>query len=252
MAREMVKNSIRLGIYSNRALAGAAAAKGVAVTIQELLEEKNEINMVFAAAPSQNEFLAALIEEDVDWSRINAFHMDEYTGLDETSPATFAHYLKTHLFNHIHCKAVYCIKGNTGDAEAECMRYSGLLLKYPTDIVCMGIGENNHIAFNDPPVADFNDAAAVKTVLLDADCRRQQVNDGCFASLDEVPAHALTLTVPALLNCKYIFCIVPGGRKAKAVYNTFSSPVGEQYPSTALRLHGAVRMFVDEDSAAML
>ena len=116
----------------------------------------------------------------------------------------------------------------------------------------MGIGENSHIAFNDPPVADFKDSATVKVVLLDADCRQQQVNDGCFPSLKDVPTLALTLTVPALLHCQYIFCMVPGERKAKAVYHTFNSPVTEQYPSTALRTHGNVQMFVDVDSAGML
>jgi len=156
------------------------------------------------------------------------------------------------LFSHVQCKAVYYIQGNNNDALAECNRYTTLLQQHPIDIVCMGIGENSHIAFNDPPVADFNDPATVKVVLLDADCRQQQVNDGCFPTLGDVPTHAITLTVPALLNCKYIFCMVPGKRKAKAVYHNFNSPVGEQYPSTALRTHSAVEMFVDKESAAML
>jgi len=245
-------NKIQLNIHKNRAALGNAAAKAVAATIQHLLNHKNEVNMVFAAAPSQNEFLAALIKEYIDWGRVNAFHMDEYIGLEDDSSATFAHYLKTHLFNHVQCKSVHYIQGNTGNVQAECARYSGLLQQHPIDIVCMGIGENSHIAFNDPPVADFKDSATAKVVLLDADCRQQQVNDGCFPTLDDVPTHALTLTVPALLLCQYIFCMVPGERKAKAVYHTFNSPVTEQYPSTALRTHGNVQMFVDVDSAGML
>ena len=245
-------HNIQLRIYDNRPALGIAAAKAVATTIQRLLKTKSEVNMVFAAAPSQNEFLAALVKEDIDWSRINVLHMDEYIGLDDGSEATFAYYLKAHLFSHVQCKAVHFIQGNNNDALAECNRYTSLLQQHPIDIVCMGIGENSHIAFNDPPVADFNDPATVKVVLLDADCRQQQVNDGCFPTLGDVPTHAITLTVPALLNCKYIFCMVPGKRKAKAVYHNFNSPVGEQYPSTALRTHSAVEMFVDKESAAML
>jgi glucosamine-6-phosphate deaminase len=245
-------NNIQLRIYDSRIALGTAAANTVATTIQHLLTTEQELNIVFAAAPSQNEFLAALIKEDIDWRSINAFHMDEYIGLDEGSQATFAYYLKTHLFNHVQCKSVHYIHGNSNNADAECNCYASLLQQHPVDIVCMGIGENSHIAFNDPPVADFNDTAAVKVVLLDADCRQQQVNDGCFPTLDDVPKHAITLTIPALLNCKYIFCMVPGQRKAKAVYHTFNSPLGEQYPSTALRTHGAVQMFVDKDSVAMI
>jgi glucosamine-6-phosphate deaminase len=252
MAEEKTIHNIVLCIFENRPSLGAAAAAAVTTTIKDLMAEQEEVNIIFAAAPSQNEFLAALIGEDIDWRRINAFHMDEYIGLQANPQATFAYYLNTHLFNHVHCNTVHYINGNADNPEAECVRYAELLQRYPTDVVCMGIGENNHIAFNDPPVADFNDPAAVKIVLLDNPCRQQQVNDGCFPTLDAVPTHAITLTVPALLNCNYIFCMVPGELKAQAVYHTFSSPVSEQYPSTALRLHTRVQMFVDKASAALL
>jgi len=245
----MIKHDITIDIFENRAQMGTAAATATARTINDLLSKQDEVNMVFAAAPSQNEFLAALVQQQVEWKRVNAFHMDEYIGLSAGSPATFGYYLQTHLFGKVTFKAVNYINGN---AENECARYASLLANNPVDIVCMGIGENNHIAFNDPPVADFNDAQTVKIVDLDEPCRQQQVNDGCFPSMAQVPTHAITLTVPALLNCKYIFCIVPGERKAKAVFNTFNSEVNEQYPSTALRKHSSVHLFLDKDSSRLL
>ncbi len=252
MFTNMVIDGIAIKILETRVQMGIAAAKAAAATIQTLLSAQEEINIVFAAAPSQNEFLSALIEEPVDWLRINAFHMDEYIGLAADSSATFAYYLKEHLFSKAPFKSIHYLNGNTGDALSECKKYTTLLNQYPTDIVCMGIGENSHIAFNDPPVADFNDREIVKVVTLDNACRQQQVNDGCFTNLDAVPTHALTLTVPALLNCKHILCIVPGERKAKAVFYTFNSAVSEQYPSTALRTHGNVQMFLDKDSSRLL
>jgi len=239
-------------VFDNRAQMGNAAASAVAACIRSLLEAQQEVNVVFAAAPSQNEFLEALIKEDIDWQRINAFHMDEYIGLQAGSTASFAYYLQTHLFNQVHCKAVHFIDGHNADATAACKHYTNLLQQHPIDIVCMGIGENAHIAFNDPPVADFDDQQAIKVVELDEACRRQQVNDGCFATIDDVPTHAFTLTVPALLNCRFIFCMVPGERKAQAVFHTFNSPVSEQYPSTALRTHSDVQMFLDKDSARLV
>ncbi len=251
MASE-VKGGITVNIFDTRAQMGQAAANAVAGTIRGLLALQAEVNMVFAAAPSQNEFLEALVKEDIEWQRINAFHMDEYIGLPAVSNATFAYYLQTHLFNHFHFKAVHFIDGDNTDTLAACKQYTQLLQQHPTDIVCMGIGENAHIAFNDPPVADFNDSEVIKVVALDEACRQQQVNDGCFATINDVPTHALTLTVPALLNCRYMFCMVPGERKAQAVFHTFNSPVNEQYPSTALRTHGNVQMFLDSASSQLI
>jgi glucosamine-6-phosphate deaminase len=248
----LIKKGITTHMYNNRTQMGAGAAKAAADTIRQLLSAWDEVNMVFAAAPSQNEFLSALIKENVDWRRINAFHMDEYIGLPAGSTATFGYYLQEHLFGKVSFKTIHYINGNAVNIAEECERYTKLLQTHPIDIVCMGIGENSHIAFNDPPVANFNDTETVKVVTLDEACRRQQVNDGCFPSLNEVPTHALTLTVPALLNCRYIFCIVPGERKAQAVFHTFNSEIGEQYPSTALRTHGSVQLFLDKDSAGLV
>ena len=251
MADESITH-IRLNIFADRAQTGAAAARTTGDLIRHLLVSQPVVNMIFAAAPSQNEFLAALSEQSIEWPRINAFHMDEYIGLDEHAPQSFARYLKEHLFDKTPFKSIHYLHGDAEDPAAECQRYAALLKRLPPDIVCMGIGENNHIAFNDPPVADFNDPETVKIVTLDADCRQQQVNDGCFPSLATVPERALTLTVPALVQGRYIICVVPGERKAYAVYHTLHSPISEKYPSTILRQHPSVEMYLDKDSSKNL
>ena len=243
---------IKVNVFADRAQMGAAAARTTADIIRHLLASQPVVNMIFAAAPSQNEFLAALSEQPIEWSRINAFHMDEYIGLNEDAPQSFARYLKEHLFDKTPFRSIHFLHGDVEDLDAECRRYAALLKQLPPDIVCMGIGENSHLAFNDPPVANFRDPETVKVVILDADCRQQQVNDGCFPSLAVVPEKALTLTIPALLQGRYIICVVPGPRKANAVYHTLNSPISEQYPSTILRQHRGVEMFLDKDSSKNL
>ena len=239
--------------YTTRAEMGAEAAKEAAAVIRELLSKKEEINMIFAAAPSQNEFLAALIEEPgIDFSRINAFHMDEYVGLADDAPQRFGNFLKDHIFGRVPFKAINYIRGNAEDVDGECERYSQLLRDNHIDIVCMGIGENGHIAFNDPHVADMNDPALVKKVSLDEVCRMQQVHDGCFASLDLVPQYALTLTIPALVNADYHFCVVPAASKANAVRETVYGPIGEKCPATSLRLCDHAILYIDKDSGSRL
>jgi glucosamine-6-phosphate deaminase len=196
--------------------------------------------------------LSALIEKDIDWSRINAFHMDEYIGLAADAPQGFGNFLKTGIFDHANFRSINYIRGNAADISAECERYEKLLLQFPPHLVCMGIGENTHIAFNDPHVADFNDIRLVKVVDLDQECRQQQVNDGCFAKIDQVPEYALTLTIPALFSGKYIFCMVPGEKKAKAVHHTLSQEITAQYPSTILRKHENAVMFTDKQSSVFV
>jgi glucosamine-6-phosphate deaminase len=252
MLTDCLIDNIRVRIADNRDLLGGISATAVADTIRALLKEQPQINLVFAAAPSQNEFLAALLRQPIEWNRLNAFHMDEYIGLDLHAPQSFARYLQTHLFGMAPFRSVHLLNGIAPDLEAECTRYAGLLRQFPIDIVCMGIGENNHLAFNDPPVADFHDPKSVKVVSLDEDCRRQQVNDGCFPSLSAVPERALTLTIPALLACRNIFAMVPGERKANAVFHTLNSPVTQQYPSTILKQHPAVQLFLDNDSSKLI
>lgn len=246
-------DSLDVRIFENRQLMGNAAATAVIERINELLAVKEDVNIIFAAAPSQNEVLMSLcMSESVDWSKVNAFHMDEYIGLETDAPQGFGNFLKARLFARLPFKSVHYLNGQAEKTEEECERYASLLKNFPADLVCMGIGENGHIAFNDPPVADFNDKYLVKVVELDAVCRQQQVNDGCFKTLKDVPLTALTLTIPALLAASYVYCVVPGPAKAEAVYNTLHKPVREKHPSTILRKHPDGILFLDELSASLL
>ena len=249
----MKKDLLTVNVYQTRAEMGAAAAKDIKACILSLLEKQSSINMIFAAAPSQNEVLAALVADtDIPWNRVNAFHMDEYIGLSPEAPQAFGNFLREHLFGLVNFKSVHYIDVSAPDPEAECARYANLLEQYPTDIVVLGIGENGHIAFNDPPVADFADPFAVKPVALDEICRNQQVNDGCFACFDDVPQTALTLTVPTLFAGKHLFCIVPAKTKANAVRATLRDEISETCPATVLRLHKSAVLYLDADSSALL
>ena len=247
------KDKLEVRIFDNRTLMGEAAANDIKERINALLSEKAEINMIFAAAPSQNDVLKALVEDSsIEWNRVNAYHMDEYIGLDKNAPQGFGNFLKSHIFGLVPFKSVNYIDITTTNPEAEAERYGKLLCDNPTDIVVMGIGENGHIAFNDPPVADFKDSKAVKPVKLDEICRQQQVNDGCFASIDEVPTHAMTLTVPTLVSAPYLFCIVPAHTKAKAVFETLNGAIDEHCPASILRLQNNAILYLDDKSSALL
>lgn len=181
--KTLQKDLLKVNIYESRKAMGDAAAAEIKVCMLSLLEKKESINMIFAAAPSQNEVLAALAtDKEIPWSRVNAFHMDEYIGLPEGAPQRFGNFLNDHIFGLAPFKSVNYIDASAQDAETECARYTKLLQDNPTDIVVLGIGENGHIAFNDPPVADFQDDKLIKPVTLDEICRNQQVNDGCFAT----------------------------------------------------------------------
>ena len=253
MTKELEVDNLTVKIYPDRKNMGEAAALVAAERIRELLKEQEQLNMIFAAAPSQNEFLSALIQQaGMDWTRINAFHMDEYIGLPAGHKALFSSFLQGKIFNHLPFRSINYINGNASDAHQECERYASLLLQYPTDIVCMGIGENGHIAFNDPHVADFNDPQKVKIVDLDHACRQQQVNDGCFEALDKVPTHAITLTIPALIVPKHIYCMVPGKNKAMAAKRTLFDSIDEECPASVLRHHPGAVLFLDEESASLI
>lgn len=249
--KSLQAGKLAVKIYDSRAEMGAAAAADVAACMRKLLETKETINMIFAAAPSQNEVLAALkADKTIEWNRVNAFHMDEYVGLPKGAPQRFSEFLKNALFDHVPLRSVNLIDGSEG-AEVECARYSALLENYPVDIVVMGIGENGHIAFNDPAFAKFDDKKAVKTVELDQICRHQQVNDGCFDSIDKVPTHAVTLTIPTLVAPEYVFCIVPAPTKAKAVHTMLNGEIGEYCPCTILRRHSNAVLYTDNDSFSL-
>ncbi|MFJ5157637.1 6-phosphogluconolactonase [Pantoea sp. NPDC088449] len=236
--------------FASRAALGVAAAHDVAAHLRQLLSTQDAVRMVFAAAPSQNEFLAALIaENDIDWSRIHAFHMDEYIGLDRAAPQRFGQFLCQHLFDAVRPGEVHLIPYE-GEPAVICADYSQKLHAAPIDVVCLGIGENGHLAFNDPPVADFNDPFTVKAVQLDAACRQQQVNDGCFATLDAVPTQAVTLTIPALMSGARLFCMVPGASKRAAVYATLNDELSTACPATRLRQHPHCTLYTDSEACA--
>jgi len=245
-------NDLHVQVFNDRQSMGVAAAGLVAEKINLLVSEKDEVNMIFAAAPSQNDFLEEFVKNDVvPWSQINAFHMDEYLGLVAGAPQLFSEFLKVRLFDRRKFKSVNLINGQAADAKTECERYAALLQQYPADMVCMGIGENTHIAFNDPGEADFHDSQAVKVVALDQVCRQQQVNDKCFTQISDVTAYALTLTIPALTSAPFICCMVPGKLKAQAILHTLNEPVSNRYPSTILRAKNGAVLLTDTDSFSL-
>ena len=236
--------------FATRADMGAAAATDIAIALRERLSTQPNVRMVFAAAPSQAEMLGVLASTPgIDWSRVTAFHMDEYIGLEPASPARFANWLDAHVFTRLPFAAVHRITPEP-DADAEVARYAALMNEAPIDFVCLGIGVNGHIAFNDPPVADFNDPVDVKIVELDDICRQQQVDDDCFPDLGSVPHHAITLTVPRLMRADRLFCVVPGAVKRDAVSKALHAPLSTECPASILRTHAACTLYIDEDSDA--
>ena len=234
-----------LTVFKSRDAMGQQAAKDVADCLRSLLAVKEEVNMIFAAAPSQNELLASLMaKSDLAWDRINAFHMDEYLNLPLGNRCSFSGFLINAIFGKLPFKTINLMNGQA-DANEECARYTSLLRRYSPDLVCMGIGENGHIAFNDPAVANFADPDPVKVVILEESCRRQQVNDGCFHSLADVPVAAITITIPTLLQAKNIYCVVPGERKAAALRAAMMEPICESCPASILRTHEGVHIYAD-------
>lgn len=253
MKQDFFTDHLHVFTYRSRIGMAQDAASMAAAEIVSMLKTQPVVNIVFAAAPSQSEFLDALVGyAEIDWSRVNAFHMDEYIGLPPHSPQSFGNYLKQRIFSKVPFRGVHYMVDEPMLPGQVCDRYARLLTQFPPDMVLMGIGENGHIAFNDPPVADFNDPFPVKVVDLDSICRQQQVNDGCFSDLSAVPRQAITLTIPTLLKAKKIFCIVPGKTKAQAVFNTLNRPVMEDYPSTILRTHKSAKLFLDDQSSVLL
>ena len=249
VSRDITTRHMETKIFATRQEMGAAAANAAAEFLRQTLEKQETVRAVFAAAPSQNEMLAALIEaEGIDWNRVEAFHMDEYVGLDSAAPQRFARFLKERLFDRLPFRAVYLIET---DFPEPAERYEKLLRLAPIDLVCLGIGENGHIAFNDPPVADFSDPVWVKIVELDEICRQQQVNDGCFPTLDDVPRQAMTLTIPALLSGRRLVCTAPGLTKRQAVLQTLKYPISTACPATILRNHSDCTLFLDKESAQL-
>jgi len=234
--------------HASRAEMDKAAAQGIAACIRETIARQGGARVVFAAAPSQAGTLRELCELDgIDWQRVVAFHMDEYVGLPSDHPSGFGNWLRHHLFDRKPFGTVHLLDMQ-GDPDMNAEAYAQLLGEAPIDLVCLGIGVNGHIAFNDPPVADFADPLVVKRVQLDDICRQQQVDDGCFPAFGDVPAEALTLTVPALLSGRRMIAVVPGASKRAAVERALRGPVSTDCPASILRTHGNCTLFLEPES----
>lgn len=250
-------------VHADRAALGEAAARDIAAELRRVLTAQGSARIVFAAAPSQRETLESLARSPgIDWSLVTAFHMDEYVGLAPQAPERFGTWLRHTLLDRLPFAAVHLVdpvpdgrreagigRSRPGGPERTARRYADLLAQAPVDVVCLGIGVNGHIAFNDPPVADFEDPLSVKVVVLDDVCRQQQVDDGCFASVADVPERAITLTVPMLMSGRRLFCMVPGPAKAPAVRSTVLGRLGTHCPSTVLRTHSGCTLYLDAQSA---
>lgn len=240
-------------IAPNAVKMGKTAAAAIAEEMKRIANQKDTIRMMFAAAPSQDTTLTALKEiEGLPWEKVEAFHMDEYVGITEDRPQSFRNYLNRWIFSQKPFKKINLIKGDSADIEAESERYGNLLTEKPLDIIVLGIGENGHIAFNDPPESSFHEPKPAKIITLSQRSRIQQVNDGCFDSLEEVPYMAITVTIPVFTSASALFCVVPNERKADAIKMTLEGPISELCPASILRTHKNSMLFIDKDSASKL
>lgn len=249
---EHIIGQLKVTIYPDNETLGQAAATQAEAILRAAIASRGRANAILATGNSQATTLAALRRANVDWSLVNLFHMDEYIGMPPTHPASFRRFLHEKLVDAVHPAAFYGVEGDAPDVEDACRRYTELLQQFPADLVCLGIGENGHLAFNDPPYADFDDPLWVKVVKLDEMSRKQQVGEGHFPSLDAVPAQAITLTIPALMAARHMLCIVPEKRKAAPVKATLTGPITQSCPASILRLAPHAELLLDRDSASLL
>jgi len=246
-------DALAVHTYPRQEAMAVAAAQAARQCLQDAFTARGKARAIFACATSQVKFLAAFVGlGGLDWSRIILFHMDEYLGVAEDHPASFRRFLREHLIDAVRPRTVHYIAGDALEPLEECERYTQLLRAEPIDLCCLGIGENGHIAFNDPPVANFTDPRGVKIVKLDHACRQQQVGEGCFPNLAAVPQYALTLTIPLLCSARTMLCIVPEKRKARAVKDALQGPIHTACPASFLRRQPHATLFLDADSASLL
>ena len=252
-ATERTYGKLRVRIYPGKPSLGAAAALEAADVLKATIAARGEANFMMATGNAGLTFLAALRKDKtVDWTKVNMFHMDEYKGISATHPASFRLFIHKNLSDWLPFKTANYIEGDAPSAEAEAKRYADLLVKYPIDLCHCGIGENGHLAFNDPGVADFKDPLLVKIVELDHACRQQQVGEGHFPDMAAVPTHAITVTIPGLLRAKRIVCVVPEKRKAQAVHDALLGPIATSCPSSILRTLSNTTLYLDRNSASLL
>jgi glucosamine-6-phosphate deaminase len=244
---------LKVRIFNDDVAMGKAAAAYAAKTLTEIFQSKAKANIIIATGASQFTFYEALREmKDLRWQDVTIFHLDEYVGMSDQHPASFRKYLKERILDHVHPGEVHLLNGDAEDPEGEVGRYASLMDAVEIDLACIGIGENGHIAFNDPPVADFNDPKLVKIVELDRECRQQQLGEGWFPTFSDVPTHAMSLTVPGIMRARKISCVVPDQRKSEAVFNTIHAGISEKCPATILRTHPDCTLFLDRHSAGKL
>ncbi|MGC8830073.1 MAG: glucosamine-6-phosphate deaminase [Verrucomicrobiia bacterium] len=243
---------LKVRVFPNQPSMAKAAARDASDYLNAALLAQNSAAIILASAASQVQFLSELITLPIDWSRITIFHMDEYLGIDENHKASFRKFLRDNVLSKIKPRTYHLIQGDAPEPLTECERYTYLLKSQPIDLCCLGIGENGHIAFNDPPVANFKDRYSVKIVKLDDACRRQQVGEGAFPDIDSVPKYALTLTVPMLVSARRMICVCPEKRKARAVASTLKGEISEKCPASILRTHKNATLYLDSDSASLL
>ena len=239
--------------YDTKKEMSEEGGKEAARLIRNAYEDKGYANLIFASSPSQLGMLSVLANEAVDWGKVNAFHMDEYIGLGIEHKASFANYIRENFFKKVKMNNNFYINGLAKDIEMECKRYADLLEQFPTDITFAGIGENGHLAFNDPKIADFFEPRLMKVnESLDEVCRQQQLNDGWFEKLEDIPEKALTITLSGLLRAKYFFATVPGKTKSNIIKRCLEEPISQKVPASILRLHQNAVLYIDSDSASKL
>ena len=243
----------RVRVVPARQELGAASAAQAARILEKAIREKGKARVIIATGNSQLDMITALVEiPDIDWKSVEVFHMDEYAGMAATHPASFRLWIKKRVEDKVHPGKVNYIAGDASDPEAEIERYTQLLMSEPIDLAFVGFGENGHIAFNDPHVADFNDPKILKRVTLDDPCRRQQAGEGHFPTFDDVPKEAFTVTCPGLFRAEAWVCCVPEARKAEAVRGALEGPIATSCPSSIVRTHPNATVYLDKDSAALL
>ena len=239
-------------IYPDPESLGQAAARQAALLINRAISKRGKARIIAATGNSQIPFAAALVKQDVDWSSVEFFHMDEYVGLGDQHPASFRLWIRNRLENQVHPGKMYYLAGDAPDIEAEIQRYTALLQEEPIDLAFVGFGENGHIAFNDPHEADFDDPALVKQVTLDEACRQQQVGEGHFSGMDTVPSSALTVTCTGLYRAENWVSCVPDKRKAHAVQCSLEGPITTACPGSLAQRHPNTFVYLDKHSASLL
>jgi glucosamine-6-phosphate deaminase len=245
--------TLKVHIHDSPIAAGEAAAKAAAETLRQLNQNGNRIGVIFATGASQLETLRALTAiSGLPWEKVHGFHMDEYMGIDEGHPASFRRYLRENLTERVPMEEFFEIDGSSPDPKRIQREYVQQLQATDPQLCLLGIGENGHIAFNDPAEADFDDPDAMKVVTLDAECRQQQVAEGWFPRFEDVPLRALTLTIPTILNVRKLIVSIPGRRKAQSVRRTLVEPISTACPATILRSHPDATLYLDQESAAEL